>query len=281
MSDLKVKVVRMDVSGRPFVDVEQHLDAKSAMERVVNHCNGRYELGHPETLYAILEATGNMGGPTREVKYVEIKVHFIRHIDLDEIVNDEVLEDFMIPWIETFDFDEDEPDIPEGMSFVHLHVCDRSFGGNRVDGRVTACVTKQDGRFRISFAFCRYKDHFTRRRGRRISMEKMEKGEFITVTDYGAPSRYDMVENIVKDYIMKGRSVNHEEVGFPEWLLPRKRVDLDENSEALIRKIATGAKLTDSDVSDAKYILGMDNLERVCVVDREELENDRNVLDVH
>jgi hypothetical protein len=268
MITIKTRIVKLDIDSRPFCPADVSLtETNEAILAVIKYCNSENELGHHHRLHMVLEATGKFDGPIDKVKYVEINVNFVRHIDPDEIICEQVLGDFMEPWIQTFGFEQEEEVIPKGMSFVHLFVRDQTMHG-QVDGRVTACVTKSDGIYKISFAFCRNKDNFTRRRGRKVSMMKMADGDFITVIDCGA-SRHDMVANVITDYIYKGKSVSDENISFPEWLLPRARVDLDDRVASIIRKIATGEKITPDDISDAKYMLGMDNLERVCVIDRE------------
>ena len=97
----------------------------------------------------------------------------------------------IVKWADENDFSSppEEPPCGPGESFVHLTINDERRG---VIGRVTAfMMIGHEDAYAVSFAFCNKADEFSRRTGRMISRDRMNKGDFVYIRKFDGNSRFD------------------------------------------------------------------------------------------
>lgn len=168
----------------------------------------------------------------------------------------------IVKWAESFGFTEPEkePELNPGESFVHLTISDERDG---IIGRVTAMLaTIDDDKYEVAFAFCDKAETFSRRTGRMIARERMEREETAVLRRFTSYSRFDTIKTTIQEYMTHGKSCmvypgEHDNVSMPRWLQPRPHPDIPKPVQEVLRKIAFGNPIEGTDRSIAFEYLGL------------------------
>jgi hypothetical protein len=230
---------RSEAEGVPPVELAVGGDPRTVILESIRHANRAVELGDRSGWLEITIKKGSL-------QYLG-RVQFGWIMEPHEAINVKTVGEDLKEWVASLHLEEEEEEMPprkKGESYIHMTVVDKN--DSNIIGRVSACIIPVGDLYTISFAFCRSDDGFSRRRGRMISRQRMDEGERVKILRNDNVTRFEIIQNLITDFINAGFSYalsedDMKKINLPPWCKPGPPRELGDDVLKILRAVANDA----------------------------------------